>query len=34
MKSYSLEEAGFGTDMPVTIVVKYGKLVIRPLVAE
>ncbi|WP_369123867.1 SymE family type I addiction module toxin [Dryocola boscaweniae] len=29
-----MEEAGFGNDTPVTIVVEHGQLVIRPLAAE
>ncbi|MBD8165620.1 type I toxin-antitoxin system SymE family toxin [Erwinia persicina] len=34
LKGDWLEEAGFGTDTPVTITVEHGQLVIRPLVAE
>ncbi|MEN4976593.1 SymE family type I addiction module toxin [Erwinia billingiae] len=34
LKGDWLEEAGFGTDTPVTVAVERGQLVIRPLVAE
>nr|CBX82624.1 Endoribonuclease symE [Erwinia amylovora ATCC BAA-2158] len=30
LKGNWLEEAGFGTDTPVTVVVEHGQLVIRP----
>lgn len=32
LKGDWLEEAGFGTDTPVTVVVERGQLVIRPVV--